>query len=393
MSGELTVQDNGQILGRTEIVNASSVIINPATEETVSQLVMAINNAIDQTAYDLNAASFSETTNIVNDYELDSVEFNFSTTEAKTITITSSDGTILWGGDVDQTAANQGYLTTAKHFYLGFNHRGFDGGDNITVTVTQFASPGTMDCILRTKSGTNSLLGNPSVKQADDFFAEVALGNIQGYSAVHKFGNNEAVGAIREDIWDGGGTYPWPANGTSPITHLYSTGADVQPIEVQGLDINGALVVQTKTLTGTTVVALDTPLWRVFRLKNIGDTDIINIVHASDSGKATSYAQIINGNNQTLMALYTIPKGKHGLMLIWTDSTNKDKDVNVEYFERPFGQVFQLKSHHHIFQDFFIRPYKVPRFIPEKTDIVFRATNGASEAKVSATFDLLLVDM
>ena len=140
-----------------------------ATEETTSQLVMAVTNAINETTFNLNAAAFNETTNIANDYEFDSVELNFSTAEAKTITITSSDGTILWGGDVDQTAANQGYLSTAKHLYLGFNHRGFDGGDNITVTVTQLGSAGTMDCILRTKSGTNSLLGNPDVRIVDSF--------------------------------------------------------------------------------------------------------------------------------------------------------------------------------------------------------------------------------
>ena len=140
-----------------------------ATEETTSQLVMAVTNAINETAFDLNTAAFNKTTNIANDYEFDSVELNFSTAEAKTITITSSDGTILWGGDVDQTAANQGYLSTAKHLYLGFNHRGFDGGDNITVTVTQLGSAGTMDCILRTKSGTNSLLGNPDVRVVDSF--------------------------------------------------------------------------------------------------------------------------------------------------------------------------------------------------------------------------------
>ncbi len=168
MADPLTVQEDGQIIGRTEIVNAVGTVANPATEDTVSQLVMAVTNAIDETAYDLNAAAFSEVTDITNDYEFDSVELNFSTAEAKTITITSSDGTILWGGDVDQTAANQGYLTTAQNFYLGFNHRGFDGGDNITVEVTQLGSPGTMDCVLRTKSGTNSLLGNPTVKVSDN---------------------------------------------------------------------------------------------------------------------------------------------------------------------------------------------------------------------------------
>jgi hypothetical protein len=133
---------------------------------TASQLVMSVTNAIDSTAYDLNAAAFSEVTNVSNDYILDSVELNFSTAEAKTITITSADGTILWGGDVDQTAANQGYLSTAKNIYLEFN-RGFNGGENITVEVTQFGSAGTMDCVLKTRSGTNTLVGDPDVRIVD----------------------------------------------------------------------------------------------------------------------------------------------------------------------------------------------------------------------------------
>jgi hypothetical protein len=153
--------------GSSSLLNTSGVAVNPATEDTVSQLVMTITNAIDSTAYDLNAAAFSETTAITDDFSLDSIELNFSTAEAKTITVTSADGTILWGGDVDQTAANQGYLSTAKNIYLDFNQRSFKGGDNITVDVTQFGSAGTMDCVLKTKTGSNSLLGTPSVKVVD----------------------------------------------------------------------------------------------------------------------------------------------------------------------------------------------------------------------------------
>ena len=137
-----------------------------ATEETVSQLVMAITNAIDSTAYDLNAAAFSETTNITKDYILDNIELNFSTTEVKTITITSADGTILWGGSVDTSTSNLGYNTTKRNFFLSLG-RGFNANENITVAVTQLSSAGIMDCILKVKSGTNTLVGDPVVQGLD----------------------------------------------------------------------------------------------------------------------------------------------------------------------------------------------------------------------------------
>ena len=132
----------------------------------VSQLAMSISNEIDETAYDLNAAAFSESTVINKDYILDNIELNFSTIEAKTITVTSSDGTILWGGSVDTSASNLGYNTTKQHFFLSFG-RGFNASENITVAVTQFSSAGTMDCILKIQSGTNTLLGDPVVQGED----------------------------------------------------------------------------------------------------------------------------------------------------------------------------------------------------------------------------------
>lgn len=129
-----------------------------ATEETVSQLVMAVTNAIDQTAYDLNAAAFNAVTNISNDYELDNVEFNFTTSESKTITITTADGTII---------LNESDNTDTSFMWQPSSELAFNGGEQLTVDVTQLISPGTMDCILKTKSGTNSLLGNPDVRVVD----------------------------------------------------------------------------------------------------------------------------------------------------------------------------------------------------------------------------------
>jgi hypothetical protein len=229
----------------------------------------------------------------------------------------------------------------------------------------------------------------------------IAKGDVTGSTFVSKFGQNEAVGtAAYEDIWDGGGTYTYPVDSTAPITHIYSTGVDVQPIEVQGLDVNGELVVQTKTLTGATVAALDTALWRVFRMKNTGSVDILtgSVVHASDAGKSVSYAQIVNGNNQTLMALYTIPAGYTGYLVMGGASLvglNRSYSMDGHFYMRDFGGVFKLK---HTFgvnsngTSTFQHEYKIPLPIAEKTDLRVRAVSSAAGGVLNATFDIVLVE-
>ena len=229
----------------------------------------------------------------------------------------------------------------------------------------------------------------------------VSQGKVPGTSFVSKFGQNEHVGTTAyEDVWDGGGIYDWPADNTAPITHIYSTGADIQPIEVQGLDIDGHQVVQTITLTGTTVVPLTTPLWRVFRMKNIGNVDILSnsVIHASTATKTGSYAQIQNGNNQTLMALYTIPAGKTGYL--YQGSANlvglvRDYSIDGHFYMRPFGQVFQLKYTFGLSSDGTSGSqhfYKFPLPIAEKTDLRLSAESSLNGGVVNATFDILLVD-
>jgi len=231
-----------------------------------------------------------------------------------------------------------------------------------------------------------------------EFYLEVAKGNIAGHSIMSKFGQNAALSGAYEDVWDGGGTYTYPANATASITHLYSTdGGDNQDIEVQGLTSDGTLLVQTQTLTNTTVVALDTPLWRVFRLRNMGVTDNAGVVHASVSDKATSYAQIGIGNNQTLMALYTIPLGKTGYLLQGTNSligTNRTYSVSGKMAMRQYGGVFQLKKTFGLSGDgssFMVMPFPLPAKMPAKTDIRVSAISSATGG-INTTFEILLVD-
>lgn len=139
-----------------------------------TESALSVVNAIDSIAFDLNSSSFSETTNISNDYIFDSVLLNFSTNEVKTITITGPDGTILWGGTVDTTAANLGFNTTKQNFNLIFN-QAFNANDNITVSVTQFGSAGTMDCILKIIEGSSTLTGSPVLGAGNEIIGRVII--------------------------------------------------------------------------------------------------------------------------------------------------------------------------------------------------------------------------
>ncbi len=236
-----------------------------------------------------------------------------------------------------------------------------------------------------------------------NFDVELALGNIEGQSGVNKFGaNKEITAGTSEDIWDVGGAYPFPDNGTAPITHIHSSSAsDTEPIEIQGLDINGDLTVETITLNGTTLTALTPPLWRVFRLKNMGTSDLIGTVDIVDSGDVIKYGEIQIGNNQTLMSIYTVPRGKTALLTKYhctvIPSTNKEpistrfglwmKDTTVD-------GVFQIKHAIGIpkagsIVEHAFNPYGK---ISELVDIKVNALPLSEDADVAAGFDLILVD-
>lgn len=142
------------VLDPIKVSNSLGTVINPATEDSLSQLALTITNAIDQTAYNLLSAAFSATTAITNDYILDNIEFNFTTAESKTITVTTADGTVLFQD-----------TNTNTHVVLSEIEQAFNGGENITVAVTQTAGACSMDCVVKIKQGSNTLVGNPTVDQ------------------------------------------------------------------------------------------------------------------------------------------------------------------------------------------------------------------------------------
>jgi len=246
----------------------------------------------------------------------------------------------------------------------------------------------------------------------ESFCLKVAKGEIPGHSVMSKFGQNDSLTTDYQDVWDNGGDYTYPDDGVADITHIFSTdaGDTTQTIEVQGLTSDGTLLIQNVALNGTTGVELailGTPLWRVFRLKNITasvngeveDDELAGDVILTDGLiGGTRYAKMAQGNNQTLMALYTIPLGYTGYLLYGTNSlagTSRGYAVSGRLTMRQYGMVFQLKKTFGLHSDgtsFVHMEHKLPAKIPAKTDIRVSAISSTGSGVINTTFDILLVE-
>jgi hypothetical protein len=245
----------------------------------------------------------------------------------------------------------------------------------------------------------------------------IAEGNVTGANPINKFGNapSFATGDNEVDVWDGADD-----TSTDKMVYTYSTAADIDTIssssgtdtqlmEIQGLDDNYDLVIQTKALNGQNKVTLDTPLRRVFRVKNVNGTPLTGDVYVYvdttiASGVPTTIgpirAKILIGNGQTEMAIFTVPAGTQGyIQSIYASTAGANKDTNyvIKLFIKPFGQTWQLKHRRSINDNKDLdKIFFFPEFAGEKADIRITAQiteAGITTGNVSAGFDVVLKDI
>jgi len=133
-------------------------------------------------------------------------------------------------------------------------------------------------------------------------------------------------------------------------------------------------------------------------MKNMGSTDLTGDVTAENTANTVVYAKIVNGNNQTLMALYTIPLGYTAYLQQGTNSMTglvQAYSISGRMWMRPFGGVFQLKRTFGLSStgtSFMVMPFPIPGAIPAKTDIRVDAISSKAGGGLNTTFELILVE-
>ena len=240
--------------------------------------------------------------------------------------------------------------------------------------------------------------GKPRVSSTPYLF-DIAANKIDGHYPLNKFGYNSTLPTSYEDVWDGSAVYTYTA--TPVEMHCSSSNAtDTQEIEVEGLDgswhhqtITQTLAGQTETLIGSA----DTLWMRVFRIRNLGSTNNAGVIYVYENDTVTAgvpdtaskiRAQIAIGNNQTLMALWTVPAGTKAYMTDFFSSTSSTKLVTIGLFVRPYGGVFQIKHLEAFSQTRFQHRFELPVRIEAKSDITIKAKVTVAGGDCYAGFNL-----
>jgi hypothetical protein len=232
----------------------------------------------------------------------------------------------------------------------------------------------------------------------------IAAGEVDGWSTIHKFGavplmsTNPGTGSV----WDKSDTYyPWDAFSTpGPLTIAttlangsISTLDDGVDVTIIGLDENFEDVQETITITGSVGGGAQT-FARVYRAYTSADNQT-QIRVSTTTGTPTEVLRINIGKGQTLMAVYTVPAGKTAYLTKGTATCAANADATIDMMARYGGTgAFRIGHTAEVagVGGQYTYEFAVPLKMPALTDIDIRATVRSNNARVTAAFDIILVD-
>ena len=240
-----------------------------------------------------------------------------------------------------------------------------------------------------------------------NFGYDVAKGNLPEVGYINKFGENNSVGATLEEVWDYSGPYQYLADDTFATMYVSSDNAGDTGlvINVQGVDDEYNMFsanVTTDGANGRVFVALDTgsaggKAWRVFRVRNTSATAALGNIYISKDNTdvggngipdtvADIQAEILIGQGQTLMALWTSPKNKTTYLTNFYCSTVSAKVTKVRLYYRPFGGSFNVKHTTALNASANEHEWHFPSAYAGKGDFAMKASAVGAGGIVSAGF-------
>jgi hypothetical protein len=216
-----------------------------------------------------------------------------------------------------------------------------------------------------------------------------------GQKPLYKFGFNPSIATDEETIWDQGGVYSYLSS-ASVLKVSSSNNSDTSVVNIEGLDANYNQISETVTLSGQTAVNTSNSFIRVYRGKVTDDEpsgDIYIGTGAVTTGiPANIYAKITAGENQTLMALWSVPAGYTAYVFmsqISSGTSQSNKFLTSRLKVRPFGEVFQTKIVQTLHNQTTETDFGIPIKVEEKSDIEVTAKTSSGTDAVSATFSVI----
>ena len=248
------------------------------------------------------------------------------------------------------------------------------------------------------------------VGTSEPFDLQLAREQISFHKTQFKFGFNPDIDNTLETVWAQGGLYSYLSAATvlkisSSSTDDTSAGTGARTVTISGLDANYDEISETITLNGQTAVNSTLSYLRINRMvvRSAGTGGQNAGVIYAGTGTVTTgvpankYATIAIGDNQTLMALWTVPRG-YTAYLTQTDvtlaTTQNNKYCTCSLVVRPYGEVFQVKDRFVKAESTTTLTYSVPLKIAEKSDIEYRAIGDSigADIAISAGFEIIYIE-
>ena len=226
---------------------------------------------------------------------------------------------------------------------------------------------------------------------------QIAAGQMVRTSSIHKFG---AVPAMSQNnsgtVWDINDTlYPWSAFDTAGVLAIPAVNAsdNGHSVTVIGLDDNYDEVTEVFTVSSSTTTTGSQTFKRVFRAFCSGTGSTINVGNINIQRGGTTVARITANKGQTLMSVYTVPRGFTGYLLKGTMTCQDGADATGDMFVRYDGSdIFRVGHSFEVSGDGgqYMYEFGVPIKIPSMSDIDVRATVRSNNARLTAAFDMIL---
>jgi hypothetical protein len=242
----------------------------------------------------------------------------------------------------------------------------------------------------------------------EPFELQVSRGQITDHKTLFKFGNNADINGSLETIWSHGGIYSYPSSATimtvsSSSADDASAGTGARTVAVYGLDADYNEINEIVSLNGQTAVNTTRSYLRVFRAfvvaagsgATAAGTIYIGTGTVTAGVPANVYAEIALGENQTTMAVWTVPAGYTAYVAGGTfsaASNNVSQYILGKFMVRTLGGVFRNAADITVNSSVFRYDWEFPIAIPEKSDIEARAIAlSGSNFYVTASFELLYI--
>ena len=244
----------------------------------------------------------------------------------------------------------------------------------------------------------------------EPFELQVARGFIEGHKTIFKFGNNADINGSLETVWSQGGLYSYPAAAiqmkvSSSSTDDTGSGTGAQTVFVYGLDADYNEITEVVTLDGQTEVLTAQSFLRVNRAfvvtagtgATAAGTIYVGTGVVTAGVPATVYAVISLGENQTTMAVWTVP-AKHTLYVhrgfFSAASNNATHYILGKFMFRPQGGVFRNAADLTVNSNAIGYDFEIPLALPEKTDIEARAIAlSGTNFYVTASFEGIYIQV